>query len=369
MTAVREAMIVAGGAGRRLWPLTRDTPKPLLELCGTPFLVGVLRRLAAVGVRRTVLVVGADTAPFAVLSGPARQLGIELVFAAEPEPLDTAGGVRGALDHVSGPFLVLNGDILTDLDLTALIAAHRRSEADATLALTRVDDVSSYGVCVRRGTRITGFLEKPDPGTVPGQDTVNAGTYVLEPAALQRFPTGRLSFERDVFPGLLEASAVIEGFVSDAVWADLGTPGRLLEGHRLVLDGSVSWPPLGDVPERERRVWVADDAVVDPTARLHAPVIVAAGAVVAGGASVGPYTVLGAGGRVGDGARVAWSVLNTGAVVGHGARLDDALVGASAVIGAGSSVGSTAVVAAGEVVPDGRRVLAGATVPAGGDAG
>ncbi|MEX2486650.1 MAG: NDP-sugar synthase, partial [Nitriliruptoraceae bacterium] len=244
MTPVRDAMIVAGGAGTRLHPLTATTPKPLLPFCNAPFLQGVIERLATQGIERVVLVVGADITPFRSLTDRAATQGVTVTCVAEPEPLDTAGGVREALDLVGDTFLVLNGDVLTDLDVRTAVDAHVRSRADATIVLTRVEDTSTFGVCVRDGTRIVDFVEKPAPGTLPGQDTVNAGTYVLERRALETFPRGSLSFERTVFPTLVSGGAHVEGFVSSAVWTDLGTPERLRDGHRRVLDGELDWPTL-----------------------------------------------------------------------------------------------------------------------------
>lgn len=271
MSAVREAMIVAGGAGTRLRPLTLSTPKPLLPCCGEPFLLGVLRRLAAHGVRRVLLVVGPDPRPFAVLRAPAAQLGVTVTTVPEPEPLDTAGGVRSALDQVSGAFFVLNGDILTAVDLDRVVAAHRSAAAAATLVLTRVEDPSTFGVCVRDGSRIVDFVEKPAPGTLPGQDTVNAGTYLLEPDALAGFPAGRLSFERTVFPGLLAAGDHLEGVVHDGAWADLGTPDRYRAGHRLVLDGRVSWPGLDLLPAGPAGIRRHPGAQLAPDVHLSGP--------------------------------------------------------------------------------------------------
>ncbi len=227
----------------------------------------------------------------------------------EPEPLDTAGGVRAAVDQVRGSFLVLNGDILTDVDYREVVAAHRDAGADATLVLTRVEDTSSYGVCVREGTRITEFVEKPAPGTLPGQDAINAGTYVLEPDVLAGFEPGRLSFERQVFPAVLARGGHLEGVVWDGVWADLGTPERYLEGHRLALSGAMSWPSVDEVADRGGGVRVAADASVAADAVLTGPVLILAGARVDGGATVGPDVVVGAGSTVGPGATVSDSVL------------------------------------------------------------
>jgi mannose-1-phosphate guanylyltransferase len=362
MTTIRDAMIVAGGAGTRLRPLTNGTPKPLLPFCGAPFLSGVIRRLAAVGVDRVLLVVGADTDPFAVVDADATRHGVSVEVVPEPTPLDTAGGVRAALDRVRGTFLVLNGDILTDVDLAAVAATHTRADATATLVLTRVEDTSTYGVCVRDGTRIVDFVEKPAPGTLPGQDAINAGTYVLEPDAIARFPEGPLSFERTVFPGLVADGAHVEGHVDDGVWADLGTPDRFREGHRLALDGALAWPTLDDVPAGADGIRRADDVVVAEDAVLIGPLLLLPGVRVGAGAHVGPHVVLGPGSRVGadahltdvvafeatvvgDGAEVAHSLLGTGAHVGAAARLTDDVV-----------LGDRVEVAPGTVVPPGARL-------------
>jgi mannose-1-phosphate guanylyltransferase len=360
---VREAMVVAGGAGTRLLPLTRTTPKPLLPFCDAPFLEGVARRLAAVGVERLLLVVGADTAPFDRFAADATRLGLEVATVPEPEPLDTAGGVRSALDLVSGTFLVLNGDILTDVDVAAAVQAHGRAGAQATLVLTRVEDTSSFGVCVREGTRIVDFVEKPAPGSLPGQDAINAGTYVLEPAALERFPAGRLSFERDVFPGLVDAGAHVEGYLSDAVWADLGTPDRYLEGHRLALDGALAWPTLQDVGAEDGGIRVAPQAEVADGAQLRGPVLVGRGARVAADAVVGPHAVVGAGASVGAGAQVRDSVLHPRATLETDVQVAGAVVGAGATLGAGVRAGPDVVVGAGETVEAGRRLHAGTRLP------
>lgn len=353
---VRDAMIIAGGAGTRLWPLTATTPKPLLPFCGEPFLVGVLARLAEAGVARVWLVVGADTAPFSVLRPAADRLGLALETVPEPEPLDTAGGVRAAAEHVDGTFLVLNGDILTDVDLGPVAAAHREAAADATLVLTRVEDTSNYGVCVREGSRVVGFAEKPAPGQLPDQDAVNAGTYVLEPGALLRFPRGPLSFEHTVFPGLVADGRRVEGFVSEAVWADLGTRERYLEGHRLALDGQLRWPSL------TRRQ--AADARIADTADVAATAVVCSGASIAAGARIGPNVVVGAHAVVGARAVLDDVVLGAYSTVGADTRLGGVVTGERVAIGAEVTAVEGALIGTCERVDDGSTLLGGATVPA-----
>jgi mannose-1-phosphate guanylyltransferase len=360
VSEVRDAMIVAGGAGTRLRPLTRTTPKPLLPFCGAPFLSGVIRRLADVGVRRVLLVVGADPSPFEILTPDAQAAGVALESVPEPEPLDTAGGVREAVERVDGTFLVLNGDILTDVDVSAAIAAHHRSEADATLVLTRVEDTSTFGVAVRDGGRIVDFVEKPAPGTLPGHDTVNAGTYVLEPEAIARFPRGRLSFEREVFPGLVEQGAHVEGWVGEGVWADLGTPERFLAGHRRALDGELHWPSLEALPQPTPGIWQHERAEVAPDATLVAPVLLEPDVRVEAGARVGPHVVLGTGTEVAAGAELRDCVLFDGVRVGRDVRADGALVGHHARLGPDVRV-EREVIVGDDVAIDGGACLAAGT--------
>lgn len=360
---VRDAMIVAGGRGTRLQPLTHDCPKPLLDFCGAPFLAGVIGRLAAAGIERVFLIVGDDTAPFEVLRDDASSHGVDLVMVPEPEPLDTAGGVRIAAEQVEGTFLVLNGDILTDLDVLDLIAVHRDRAAAATLHLTPVPETSSFGVCVLTDGMVTAFVEKPPPGTLPGQHNINAGTYVLEPDVLRAFPIGRLSFERAVFPGILEAGGAIAGHVHEGVWADLGTPERWLDGHARALRGEVAWPSVRAVPERAVQVRVAGDAGVDSRATLHPPVLVLAGASIGAGAVLGPNVVVGQDVIVGEGVHLADSVLGRASRVGDGIRTTGLLLGPGAALGAQAKVGQDAVIGDGHVIEAGGEVLPGARVP------
>ncbi len=362
-TPVRDAMIVAGGRGTRLQPLTHDTPKPLLDFCGEPFLAGVIDRLAEAGVTRVFLVVGRDTEPFEVLRPLAGEVGVELVMVPEPEPLDTAGGVRAAAGQVDDAFLVLNGDILTDLDVTELVATHRGSGADATIHLTPVQDTSTFGVCVLEEGRITRFVEKPPPGTLPGHNTINAGTYVLEPQAILAFPEGRLSFERAVFPGILERGGSIAGHVHEGVWADLGTPDRWRAGHRAVLDGQVPWPSVGRVPERAVDVRVAPTAEVDARATLRPPVLVLPGARIGPGAVLGPHVVVGRDAVVGEGVHLDDSVVGRGAKVGDGVRTSGLLLGPACSLADRVQLGRGAVIGDRTAVPAGSRLVADARVP------
>jgi mannose-1-phosphate guanylyltransferase len=334
MSTPSTALIVAGGRGTRLLPLTERVPKPMLPFCGAPFLAGLARRLGAAGVERIGLVVGADTAPFERLVGMLAPHGLEVFIVPEPSPLDTAGGVRAATRGLEEPVLVLNGDVLSDLDVAALCEHHASTSATATIALTRVVDTSTFGVCVLEEDRITAFVEKPAPGSLPGHDTINAGAYVLAAGALDRFAEGPLSFEREVFPVLLDAGERLTGHVHDGVWTDLGTPERLLAGQRIVLDGAMVWPPLDDLedlgelqgrPAREG-VRAGSDVRVAADARLDPPVVLGDGVSVGSGAAVGPYVVIAAGAHVGDGADIADSLVCERALISQRATLSETLV-------------------------------------------
>jgi mannose-1-phosphate guanylyltransferase len=265
-----------------------------------------------------------------------------VVWITETEPLDTGGAIVNALAALDTdePFLALNGDILTDLDLTAMVAAHDERSAAATIALTHVEDARAFGlVSTSSDGRVLEFREKPeDP--IPGD--VNAGTYVLTPRALGGWPPGRaVSIERDIFPSLIDHDRVVHGFVSDAYWLDLGTPEKYLQANFDLLDGRVRDAPTYPAP------FVADGASVDARAHLGRWVVVGEGArigrdaqiedsvllpsaVVEAGAGV-TGSILGAGSTVGPGARIRGSVVAGGAVVRAGAELDGARISAGQV--------------------------------------
>jgi NDP-sugar pyrophosphorylase family protein len=352
MTVPTTALIVAGGRGTRLMPLTATVPKPMLPFCGAPFLAGLARRLGDAGVRRIGLVVGSDTGPFVPLVDLLAPHGIDVFLVPEPTPLDTAGGVRVATLGLDEPVLVLNGDVLSDLDVAALAERHHVTGAAATISLTRIPDTSTFGVCVLDGDRITSFVEKPAPGTLPGHDTINAGAYVLSAGVLAAFPDGPLSFERAVFPTLLRSGAVLAGEVHEGVWTDLGTPERFLDGQRLVLDGALTWPPLEDLTELDVApgVRIGRDVIVAPDARLDAPVVLGDGVRIGPGAAVGPYVVAAEGVCIGARADVSSALLSAGCSIEDGAVVEGSLLAEGVVIAsAGEAIGETL----GPVLPDG----------------
>ena len=320
------AVVLVGGFGTRLRPLTSDLPKQMLPIVDRPMIEHVVGHLAAHGVEEVVLSLG--FLPDAVLDTypDGRCAGIPLHYAVEPEPLDTAGAIRFAAEDagIDEAFLVLNGDVLTDLAVDELIVFHRASGAEATVSLTPVDDPSRYGVVPTDADgRVTGFVEKPPAGAAPC-NWINAGTYVFEPSVIDRIEPGRrVSVEREVFPTMAD-EGVLYGVRSEAYWVDTGTPETYLGVQLDLLDG-VRGPA---------RSGVDDAAEIHPGATVRRSVI-GPGAVVAEGSRVCDSVVM-AGSRIGEGAVVDGSLVGRNATVGRDARvLGLSVVGHGAEVVAG----------------------------------
>lgn len=334
-----KAVVLVGGEGTRLRPLTETTPKPLLPLMNRPFLHHVLDHLAAHGVNEAIL-----SSPYlldAFAPFIAERTGDPAItWITEAEPLGTGGAVLNALDAVGDEaFFVLNGDILTDLDLSAMAASHRERRAAVSIATMRVDDARPFGLIVgREDGGLIEFREKPED-LVPGD--INAGTYLVEPEALAGFPNGvNASIERETFPAIIERGDRVFAFPEQCYWMDLGTPANYLQAHFDLLEGKMSGQPKFPAPLLARGVktdvrshlgrWVVagEGAVVGPEAELensvlHAEVRVSRDAKV-------ESSILGAGSRVGRGATVSGSVVAAGALVEDGANVKDAKVPAPA---------------------------------------
>jgi mannose-1-phosphate guanylyltransferase len=276
--------------------------------------------------------------------------GVKLEYAVEAEPLGTAGGVRNAADLVSGLVIVLNGDVLTDVDLSAMLRFHAQRGARATIFLTRVDDPSPYGLVeTARDGRVTGFVEKPSAAQRTA-DTVNAGIYVLEGALLARIPPGRVaSMEREFFPGLLTDGLPFFGWVGDGYWIDIGSPEKYRQAQLDLLDRRVATDvgPAGAAGDRRS---IAADAVKGARVSVLAPVVIGAGCQLKDGCRVGPSVVLGSGCVVGVAATIDGAILWDRVSVGAGAVLRDCIIGADVRIGQDAHVGPGVVLEDGAVV-------------------
>ena len=305
------AVVLVGGFGTRLRPLTNSVPKPMLPVGHVPIIERLIDNLARGGVTDVTLALGFRPEPFLEAFPDGRCAGANLVYAVEPEPLDTGGAIRFAalFSGIDSTFVVANGDVLTDLDIAALIEFHRRNDAEATLHVTPVADPWAFGVVEGDSAgRVRRFIEKPPPGTSPS-NLINAGTYVFEPSVLDRIPDGRkVSLEREIFP-LLASDQRLWAMPTDDYWIDTGQPDLYLKANLDII-----------TKVRAEHSWARG---------------VAEGAVIGAGVAISD-TVVSAGARIGDGADVADSVLLAGACVGPGAHVRHSVVmghiGARAIV-------------------------------------
>ncbi|MFJ9410721.1 sugar phosphate nucleotidyltransferase [Streptomyces sp. NPDC101393] len=350
-----EAILLVGGKGTRLRPLTVHTPKPMVPAAGVPFLTHQLARARAAGVEHIVLATSYLAEVFEPYFGDGSELGLHLEYVTEEEPLGTGGAIRNVASRLHSapgdPVLIFNGDILTGLDIAALVDTHRTTRADVSLHLTRVEDPRAFGLVPTDGTgRVSAFLEKPQTPEEIVTDQINAGAYVFNRSVIDTIPAGRpVSVERETFPGLLADGAHLQGMVDSTYWLDLGTPQAFVRGSADLVLGRAPSPA---VPGRRGDRLVMEGAEVAPDAKLT------------GGTVAGPGAVIGAGARV-DGSAVL-----EGAVIEPGAQIKDSLIGAGAHIGArtvldGAVIGDGARIGADNELRDGIRIWCGADIPAG----
>jgi mannose-1-phosphate guanylyltransferase len=409
-----KAVVLVGGEGTRLRPLTLTTPKPLLPIANQPHLERQLAWLASHGVDEVVLSMGylpdAFHAHFASDDGEHDQfmdrsgsggadrsrggarsdqfmdrsesggadrrgggarsdhfMSVAVGYAVEDEPLGTAGAIRFAAEGIDERFIVCNGDVLTDLDLGAMVQFHDDRGAEATISLTQVDDPSAFGVVpTRPDGAVIAFVEKPPRDKAPST-WINAGTYVLEPSFLDRVPPRlNVSIERETFPRVLAEPGRLFGFQAGGYWLDIGTPDKYLQAHADALAGELGRPPAPAAHELRPGVWAQGDTDLDVDAEIVAPVLVGAGTRVEKGARV-RGSVLGAGAVVEADAVVDAAVLHDGAHVAPRSRVLTSILGVDATIETGATVKAQAIIGAGVTIDAGTEVAGGRVPPGAGN--
>ena len=340
-----QAVILVGGEGTRLRPLTVTVPKPVLPLVDRPFLVYMLEWLRRHGVDDVIMSCGFLATSVRNVLGDGSQLGLRLRFVEEPEPRGTAGALKYAEDLLDDRFLMLNGDVLTDIDLTAQIAQHEATGAIGTLALVPVEDPTAYGlVRTNDDHSVREFVEKPTADSID-TNLISAGAYVLERRVLDLIPPDRnVSIEREVWPRLVGNG--LFAFAGDAYWLDIGTPERYLQGTFDILEGNVQTAVSARLGSGF--MYVADQ--VETAGRIVPPAIVERGCRIEAGAHVGSLVVLGEGVRVGEGSKIERSVVLNGTEIGPGCTLQDCIVAAGVRIGEGTVVSGGAVLGEGVTV-------------------
>jgi len=354
-----QAIILVGGEGTRLRPLTYGTPKPMVPIMNVPFLARTLERLYAAGIRDVILPAGYMPHAITEYFGDGSALGMKITYVIEEVPLGTAGAIKNVEEHIHGPFFMLNGDVLTSLDLTAMVRYHQEKGGLGALHLIKVEDPSPFGCVVHDGSgRVSKFVEKPKREEAPTNE-INAGTYLLEPQILDLIPPGRnVSIEREIFPKLLEQGNALYAYTTDDYWMDVGRPEQYLKAHRDILLGTM---PLQLEPG------LTGLHLQGVQGELIAPVHVDGDVAIEAGARVGPNVVLGKGCRIGAGAMVCDSVLWDNVSVEPNATIEEAIVasgsriGRGARIGRGSVIGHDTDIAPGSVLEPGSRV--GPTAP------
>src|SRR3954454_5596844 len=321
-----KAVIMAGGEGSRLRPLTSNQPKPMMPLVNLPMMEHIIGLLKRHGFDEIVVTLAFMPNAIRTYFGDGSELGVRMVYATEQEPLGTAGSVRNAMAELDERFLVISGDVLTDIDLTKMMATHDAKGAMATIGLTPVENPLEFGIVItKEDGSIERFLEKPTWGQV-FSDTINTGIFVLEPEIFDYIPAGRpVDFSSEVFPALLEEGKPLFGAVATGYWEDVGTLAAYGRAHKDILDGRVQV----DIPgfQLATGVWLGEGAQLDPSAVVDGPALIGDNCRVMAGARLGEYTVLGANVRVRNDADLERTVVHDNAYIGESSRLRGTIVG------------------------------------------
>jgi mannose-1-phosphate guanylyltransferase/phosphomannomutase len=368
-----KAVIMAGGEGTRLRPLTSSQPKPLLPVANIPMAEHVISLLKRHGFEEIVITVAFLANSIRTYFGDGSEFGVKISYATEERPLGTAGSVGNARDELTERFLVISGDVLTDFDLSALIAFHEEKGAVATIALKPIENPLEFGIVITdENGRIERFLEKPTWGQV-FSDTINTGIYILEPEVLDRVPDDEVSdFSGEVFPQLLADGAPLYGWVADGYWEDVGTLEAYMTAHEDVLNRRVNID-INAFPLRDG-VWVGEGAEVDPSAQIDAPAIIGQNCRIGPNARLGAYTVLGKNVRVGESAEIEHTVVHDNVYLGPGANVRGSIIGRSSelrqgahleegvVLGDNVRIGAQAVITSGVKIFPNKIVEAEATI-------
>ena len=349
----REAILLVGGEGTRLRPLTAHTPKPMLPVAGVPITVHQILRARDAGVTRIVLGTAYRAEVFSEQLGDGSALGVEIAYAHEEQPLGTGGAIRNAAAHLRSadddPVLILNGDVLSGVDMAALVAGHVAEDAAVTLHLTRVDDPRRYGLVPTDGEgRVLEFLEKPETVEQIVTDQINAGCYVFRRDVIDSIAPDRVvSVEREVFPVLLKSGALVRGVVDESYWLDLGTPLAFVQGSCDLVRGLAPSPAVANTGE----ALVLDGADVATSADVRGGSTIGANVVVSAG-SVVDGSVVFDDAIVGEASEIRGSIIGRGARIGEGCSLDGVVVGDGAVVGARNEIREGARVWPQVAIPD-----------------
>ena len=351
-----KAILLVGGKGTRLRPLTIHTPKPIVPIFNRPLLYYQLDLLKQVPeIDEVILSLNYQPRRIEEIFGDGDGLGIKLRYVVEPAPLGTAGAIKYAGDKLTESVVVFNGDILTEVDLRAVIQLHRERRARATIVLTPVDNPTAYGLVeTDADANIRRFLEKPKLEEIT-TNNINAGIYVLEPDTFDRIPSNvAWSIERSYFPSLIERGETFVAYIDHGYWIDIGTPEKYVQVHRDIMDGRFQAVPFRDLAAP--RMWIASGARIEEGATIEGPCFVDEGVLVKPGARIGRYSVVGRQCHIEEDARVEGAIVWQNSRIGRDAALHDAVLGRNCHIGRSVSVNSGTVLGDRSALTDYTRV-------------
>jgi mannose-1-phosphate guanylyltransferase len=345
-----KAILLAGGKGTRLRPLTVHTPKPIVPILDRPFLYHQIDQLKQIPeIDEVILSLNYQPRRIEEIVGEGEGLGVRVRYVVEPMPLGTGGAVRYAGDSLRESVVVFNGDVLTQVDLAAVLRLHRERKAKATIVLTPVENPRAYGLVETDGEHnIKRFLEKPGESEITC-NTINAGIYVLEPDTFDRIPKDTAwSIERSFFPSLIERGETFVAYVYDGYWIDIGTPAKYLQVHRDIMDGHYSAPPFNG----KSLAWISPDAKVDEGVEVQGPCFIDEGAVIKAGARILPYSVIGRQSHIEERAVIDGSIVWPNAWIGEEAALHGSILGRNCHVGRNAVIHSPVVLGDKTIITD-----------------
>ena len=338
-----KAILLAGGKGTRLRPLTIHTPKPIVPIFNRPFLhyqIDLLKQVPEID--EVILSLNYQPRRIEEIFGDGSEVGIKIRYVVEPVPLGTAGAIKYAGENLTDSVVVFNGDVLTQIDLAAVLALHRERQARATIVLTPVENPTAYGLVETDDQgNIQRFIEKPNADEIT-TNRINAGIYILEPDTFDRIPSDvAWSIERSYFPSLIERHETFVAYVYEGYWIDIGTPEKYRQVHRDIMDRRFSAPPFAD--GAVAHAWKAEDVRIEDGASVEGPCFLDEGVLIKAGARIGPYSVIGRQTQVDEGAVVDNAIVWPNCRIGRDASVRDAIVGRNCHLGRNVTVSGGAV--------------------------
>lgn len=353
-----KAVIIAGGLGTRLRPLTYNTPKPIVPVANRPFVVHQIEHLVKHGVDEVILNLHYLSHEIKKALDDGKQWGIKIHYSVEEHPLGTAGAVKNAEKFFDdGPMVIFNGDVLTDINISKVVNFHREKAATVTLTLTEVEDPTAFGLILTdKDGRVTDFIEKPSWDMVSAK-TINAGIYVVDPKIFDDVPAGKPhSFERELYPALLEKGEPIFGYLSKAYWIDIGNPDKYKEAHQAILRNEVAVKIYGT--RIDGRIWLGKDTHPDPSVKLRGSSIIGEGVKIGKETEIGDYVVVGDHVSIGEHCSLDRAIVWKETKIGKHVSLNDCVLGKNCVIEDEVVIDRGVVLADGSVVKKGTRIVA-----------